>query len=358
MGRHKSMKPALDAGPSGPNRVTATHPLAAGRTVSTRRAPSSKPQADSAALLEPSARLDALLNYRPQIKMSKEIIKASAAVVMQTPEVSPTEDRSLIGELSRLLKFDTDSHGGEVDVKRALAPSGIDHYITQVCGGRTPGGLSTLRMRLYRVGRRLNPLAFPEPRMRLQRPNEAQAPYTAEYVRRLYAKAATASPVLKRRMFFVLDLASGAGARASEIRALRACDITAAAQNSEIAVVSLRSETNKTRREVPVMNAERSARLLALAASATDPHAPLVPMGERGGVHWVQSELRKRNPSLSFSAVRMRHTWIVELSNTHAPAALVHQLADFNDSHTFAALRRYMNTYQPATAVEILKAAK
>ena len=357
MGRHKSMKPALETGPAATNRATAVQPLPSGRTVSTRRAPRRKLQADSAARHEPSARLVALLNYRPRMKVSKAIIRAAAELVMQTPMISPTEDRSLMGVLCQLLKFDTDLHGGELDVRRALAPSGIDHYLGQVRGGRTAGGLNALRLRLYRVGRLLDPLAFPEARLRLPRPKEAQAPDTDENVRRCYAKAETSSPALRRKMFFVLDLATGAGARSSEIRALRACDITRSEEDSAIAIVSLRSETTKAVREVPVMDAEKSARLLTLAASATNPWAPLVPMGERGGVHQVQTELRKRSPGLSFSAVRLRHWWIVDLSNKAVPSAMVYQLADLNDSHTIATLRRYMNSYQPSAAVELLKAA-
>lgn len=357
MGRHKSMKPALDAGPITAVRATTLLPLAVTATVSTRRAPRPKLEADSAARHEPSARLASLLNYRPRMKISKAVIEAAAELIMQTPMISTTEDRSLMGELCRLLKFDTDNHGGHLDVKRALRPSVIDHYLGQVRAGRTAGGLNTLRLRLYRVGRLLDPLAFPEPRLTLPRPKEALAPDTSENIRRLYAKARTASPALRRKMFFVLDLATGAGARASEIRALRACDIARAEQDPVIAVVTLKSDTSKAMREVPVMDVDKSARLLALAASATDPWAPLVPMGERGGVHSVQTELRKRSPALSFSAVRLRHWWIVDLSNKNVPAAMVYQLADLNDSHTIATLRRYMNTYQPATALEILKAA-
>jgi len=365
MGRHKRLAAAINP-PLSTASLTprnGTEPSDA-PTTSPRQPPRQTNEATPLAETTPSATTDLpdvgqqdLLNFRPQSlpTASRNLVTAAARVVQQVPDTTPAHQRALMGELCRLLVFDQAQHG-RFDPPRALRPDLVDFYLKQVAAGRTAGGLKSLRERLYRLGRTLQPDLYPDERFKAGRPKELQPPHTAGEVQRLYRFGFATTPALSRKVLLILDVITGAGARPQELLALRGQDITSSPHRPAVTLVSLTSMTTGAIRNVPVLDKGKSERLLAAANAAGD-DGLLVGHATKNALNRVQAHIRKQQPGLTMSTVRLRHYWLVDLLNRDVPTALVHQLADLNDSHSLAGLRRWMRTYNIAEATTVLEAA-
>ena len=304
--------------------------------------------------VDDGTRLKALLGYNPHAsrRISPAVIMAAAPVVARIPYTGWRGDRERISLLADLLKADEALHGA-VDAARALRPENVDYFLSRRTN-RNENSFRTIRSLYYRFGRELHPNSYPEPRIRAPRAKELQPPYRAEEMSRLYDFARSASPALSKRMLTALDVVSGTGAWTPELARLRGCDIQPASTDPDVAVVVLVDRLGVIW-EVPVSVTDKSARLLTVAGEAGDDL--IFTCSRRNLIHHIQTSLARHHSTLTMNAIRLRHTWLVDLLNRRIPMAAVMQLAGINDSHVLAGLRRWMDTYETTELTSLLREA-
>lgn len=303
-------------------------------------------------------RFDALAQYRPKIQVTDlaAIWPVAAAMIAQAPATTIGTDRKRLTQLCHLLAHDRDVHGG-VDLRRALQRENVDHYIYKGHPGRpTPGSIRTYKSHLYRFGRILHPTEYPEALVTANR-NEVRAPYSADEIRALYRHQHSLSDSLAGRLLAVLDLATGAGARSEEIATLTGASIhTIRARGEDITCVDIPSRRTGELRTVPIHDPAKGGRLLRRARDL-GPDEWLLPGSRHNAVNGIRTTIRRRGVEITMSAVRLRHTWIVDLAQHGVPTALLLRLADLGDSHTLHDLTRWMRRYHPAEATEWIQEA-
>ena len=299
-------------------------------------------------------RLKALFSYRPQRarNFSAAVIAAAAPIVALLPSVGWNADRERTGHLCNLLNADEAIHG-TVDAARALRPENVDYFLSRR-SYRTDNTFRTLRSLYYRFGRAVHPALYPEQRIQAPRAKELQPPYSADELGRLYDFALATSPTLSRRMLIVLDVISGAGALTPELDRLRGSHIRPLVTDPGRAVVTLIDRQGVVR-EVPLSDRTRSRRLLRLAVESGD--SRLLPYSKKQVISHLQRQLAKHGHGLQLNAVRLRHTWLVNLLNRRVPVSAVMQLAGIGDAHTLAGLRRWMRTYDTTEMAALLAEA-
>lgn len=298
--------------------------------------------------------MKALSAYSPRStrNVSPAVIAAAAPIVARLPYEGWIVDRERICQLCDLLKADEAVHGA-VDSARALRPENVDYFLSRR-SFRTDNTFRTLRSLYYRFGRALHPTLYPEQRIQAPRTRDLLAPYTPDELSRLYDFALATSPVLSRRMLIVLDVIGGTGALTTELSRLCGSHIRPLAMDSARAVVTLIDRQGVVR-DVPVTDRVRSGRLLRFADEEGD--GRLLPYHRKRLVCHLQDALSKHGSGLQLNAVRLRHTWLVDLLNRRVPVAAVMQLAGIGDAHTLAGLRRWMRTYDTAELATLLTEA-
>ena len=301
--------------------------------------------------VDEAERMKALSAYTPQSSrgISPAVIAAGAPIVSLLPYEGWEVDRERICLLSDLLKADEAIHG-TVDAARALRPENVDYFLSRRTF-RSDNSFRTLRSLYYRFGRAMHPTLYPEQRIQAPRAKELQAPYTPDELARLYDFALATSPALSRRMLIVLDVIGGTGALTPELFRLCGNHIRRLSADPDRAVVTL-IDRNGVVRKVPLTDQVRSRRLLRIAEKAGDER--LLPYSRKQVVYYLQRQLAEHGHSLQLNAVRLRHTWLVDLLNRRVPAAAVMQLAGIGDAHTLAGLRRWIRTYDTAELAALL----
>lgn len=241
-----------------------------------------------------------------------------------------------------------------VDSKQAFTRAKVDEYLLLKATNCTQGSIYTMRCVLYGIGRRVRPQQFPRGPRATPIPKRTMPTPPAE-VERLQAMVSGLPTSLGHRLQTLLDLAYGAGARSSELKALRGNSITGIeAGGRTIAVVTFPNSGGGVR-HVPVLDQQASARLLDLARRAGDGLvlAPHTTTPRRNLVNAINNELQ-RHRLAKVSATGLRHRWILDLALI-APAALLFQLADISDLRFVSADRRLLPAYTPHRAAMILQ---
>lgn len=352
MGRHKKLESAA------PSLVTAAITTTPCAVTSLPNVPARPQQARRrparARAVDEAERMKALSAYTPLAsrRLSQAVIRAAAPIVALLPYEGWNVDRERIGQLCDLLKADEAVHGN-VDAARALRPENVDYFLSRRTFG-TENTFRTLRSLYYRFGRVVHPTLYPEQRIQAPRSKDLQAPYTPDELSRLYDFALATSPALSRRMLIVLDVISGTGALTPELSRVCGTHIRRLATHPGRAVVALIDRQGVVR-DVPLSDRIRSDRLLRLAGDAGE--GLLLPYHPKRLVCHLQDALAKQGSGLQLNAVRLRHTWLVDLLNRRVPVAAVMQLAGIGDAHTLAGLRRWMRTYDTAELATLLTEA-
>lgn len=298
--------------------------------------------------VEPERRAlyDELAAFRPRlvVKDLGALVSVAAAMVVQDPAKTRETDRKRVTLLCQLLAHDRDIHGS-IDLRRALRRVHVERYTRVVTGSDKPGTLAAYSSHFNRFGRLLHPGDYPPRSEPISRPR-VRPPYSEQEVKALYRHRLTVSETVARRLVVVLDLATGAGARAEEMNTLTGSSIRGVpgADGTEVVYVDLPSRRTGELRSVPVFNAVKGSRLRA-RAQEVGADGYLLPGPRRNAVNSVRTAAARSGVNFDLHAVRLRHTWIVELAQRPIPTAVLLKLADLGDSHTVFELAKYMRPF-------------
>ena len=220
MGRHKKMG-AADATPeASPPKETHQYSLAVPATVR-RLTMTTLGTEEARARYE---RLRQLSIRESEGPLRAAAVERGALVWAHTPEKTEVVDEKEARILMRYLYSEAIVHQ-YVDEERALTRERVDRYLFRD-NSFTLRSQRTYRSALYAAGRTLYQREFPAPRSVLaprRKGVPAAAPGTAWD---LYAIAPTLPEDLRMRLVLVLDLVSGAGLRAQEVRQVTGGDVS------------------------------------------------------------------------------------------------------------------------------------
>jgi hypothetical protein len=301
-------------------------------------------------------RFETLRAYQPLISIadSATILPIAARLVAAAPAKRIGTDRKRLTWLCQLLAYDRDVRGG-VNPGRALRQEHVDHYLRHGCAGQDSSSIRTYKSALYVFGRMFHPGDYPPKPVKVDRA-DVQAPYSDRDVRRLYRGRVGLSEHLAQRLTIVLDLATGVGARAEEMTTLTGASMHVITVNrTKIICLDLPSRRTGEIRTVPVVDPAKGGRLLTRAQEVGDGY--LLTGSRHNAVNSVRDAIRKHGVNISFSAVRLRHTWIVDLAQRGIPTALLLQMADLGDSHTLHDLSKWARQYSPNDAAAWMREA-
>lgn len=284
--------------------------------------------------------------------LARRAMQAAALLQCMKPGDGGPGDRSVTRQIGKFLLWA--AVNGVIDPQRAFSRARVDEYLLLKAATLTEGSIYTMRCGLYGIGRRLRPQQFP-PGVRATPIPERKLPTPKAEIEQLQAMIPGLPTSLGRRLQALLDLASGAGARSTELKTLRGTAIAAIdVCGQSIAIVTLPNFKGGVR-QVPVLDSLASSRLLDLADRVGD-GLVLAPHTSKPGhnlVNSINNELRRhRLPRVS--ATGLRHRWILDLASI-APAALLFQLADISDLRFVHQDRQLLPTYTPHHAVAVLQ---
>ncbi|OLT50298.1 hypothetical protein BJF89_10310 [Corynebacterium sp. CNJ-954] len=357
MGRHKKMAAASPPTPASQNDVYGPFLEAAPAPVRklTRR---TLPDGGAARL----AALSTVSIYGPVTPLKTLAVQRAALVVAHTPFVSEYQDRKATRLITRVLVDDAlDSQ--VVDEERTLTGAGVARWLARQSGRVTPRSLTTYRLILEAAGRVLYPQQFPPSRRsRASVPRKkAPAAVPAERVTELYTIASTLREGLRLRLLLALDLITGAGLRADEVREVLGTDVSMVTigPGHDVVVITVR-RFGVVHRRVPVISPAKGHRLITRAGEVGS--APLMPVTtsgqvSRNAVNKIGEDLRKLG-HVGFDAVGLRNRWIVDLAVRHGvPAAALLRLAGVSDLRALADQVDLLPAYSPEQLAQILLAA-
>lgn len=271
-----------------------------------------------------------------------------------TPETTEIVDAKSARIVMRFLYNEAIVHQ-HVDEERALTRANVDKYLEQ--GPFRRDSRRTYRHTLYAAGRVLYPREFPAPQAVLAPRRKRTPAAAAQSARELYALAPVLSPGQQQRFLLVLDLVTGAGLRAQEIREVLGKDISTRrlGPGHEIVVVRVR-DLGVVDREVPVVDARKGQRILNLAREVGPEHT-LMPATSRDGtveknaVNRV-SEMVKRLGYGGADFAALRNRWILDLAMMPGiPAAALLRLAGVGG---LADQKALLPAYTPEQLAELL----
>ncbi|MFD4993957.1 hypothetical protein ACFWH7_16625 [Cellulosimicrobium cellulans] len=296
-----------------------------------------------------------LATFEPTSPVAQLAVTTALEVVMQNPAVAEQTDRRRLGVLAALFDRYLAVHG-DFDPSRALARAEVDAFIGTHMQGHGRGTISTYRSDLSRYGRLYHPDAYPKLDRRPARATTLR-PYMGAEVARMWQLTSTVTDKVARRMQLIIALAAGAGARANEMTTLVGASVRVVLRNGARTVcVDLPSRRSGVIRTVPIVD-QRSAMTLRAAAEAIGPDDYLLSgTGKRTNVvNRTRSHLQQQQPGEEFSAVRLRHFWIVRLASSSFPTAAVLHLADLGDSHTLTELRPYFRQFDDTELLDWMR---
>ncbi|TJZ80018.1 hypothetical protein FCG67_03765 [Rhodococcus oryzae] len=155
-----------------------------------------------------------------------------------------------------------------------------------------------------------------------------------------------------RRAQVVLDLVTGAGLRAAELRRLRFGDITPLELPGGVVVVVVAVSSYRGRvRRVPIVDDGKAMRLLKVCDGKRADAFVLAPDGvhvERNAVNRISERLCQHGcPPIDFEALRNR--WVVDLASV-VPAAIFMALADVS----LEDLQRLVRAFEVVEDLDVL----
>ncbi|NMD56997.1 MULTISPECIES: hypothetical protein [Tsukamurella] len=259
----------------------------------------------------------------------------SAALQTRLPVRARPTVETAAREVSRYLVDHVDDRG-TLNLSVALRRSNVDQYLEDRRRRGRDKGMHQVKYQLYAVGRLVHPREFPPANQPISPRPRRHRPAGDHVIADHYGTAARLEGELQVRLYLLLDLCLGVGARPSDFKVLRGVDVTAGRRGGrDYAVVSLPNHSGG-RRSVPIADRAASKRLLTRAEQVGDASLfrPGMAQAERNMTNRINEDLRanKLRP-LDLYALRMR--WLTDLAET-VPAALWLQLADVS---TLTALR-------------------
>ncbi len=284
-------------------------------------------------------------------------IERAAMIQARTPFISAEVDRKGVRVIARCL-YDDALQWQECDEFRAMTKDSVNGWLLRQAQRVKPGSVKTYDQVLSRAGRVLYPQQFPVRTAvsgSRQKGRRASGRSAAE---ELYAVAPLLSPSMRLTCVLVLDLITGAGLRASEIKDLRGNDFTVVrvGPGYEVVVVRIKGRWGKTR-SVPVIDPAKGHRLIQRAHEVgAGSFMPLTANAQvdRNVVNRVNDALKGQSfPAMDARGLRNR--WVLDLaSQPGVPAAALLRLAGVGDLRVLADQVEQLPTYKPAVLAQLL----
>lgn len=353
MGRHKKMGAANAEPVSSPRKGPHSYWLAVSATV--RRLTMTTLGTEERR--ERFERLRQLSIREPEGPLRAQAVERGALVWAHTLEKSEVSDEKESRIVMRYLYAEAIVHQ-YVDEERALTRERIDQYLFRD-NSFTLRSQRVYRSVLYAAGRVLYPREFPAPRAVLaprKKGVPAAKPGTAWD---LYAIAPSLPEGLRMCLVLVLDLVTGAGLRAQEVRQVTGGDVSTRriGPGREVVVIRVR-DRGVVDRVIPVIDGMKGQRLLdrARQVGADQPLMPVTKNGtvNRNSVNRLSERLLlKGYPGADFGALRNR--WILDLAMTPGlPTAALLRLAGVGDLRVLADQKDLLPDYGPEQLAELL----
>lgn len=284
-------------------------------------------------------------------------IERAAMIQARTPFISAEVDRKAVRVIARCL-YDDALQWQDVDEFRALTKESVNRWLLQQGRRVKPGSVKTYDQVLSRVGRVLYPQQFPVRTAvsgSRQKGRRAAGRSAAE---ELYAVAPLLSSSMRLIFILVLDLITGAGLRASEIKDLGGSDFTVVrvGPGHEVVVVKIKGRWGKTR-SVPVIDPAKGHRLIQRAQEVgVGTFMPLTSNAkvDRNVVNRINSVLTGQGfPAMDARGLRNR--WVLDLaSQPGVPAAALLSLAGVGDLRVLADQVEQLPIYKPLDLAQLL----
>lgn len=293
----------------------------------------------------------------PEGPLRAQAVERGALVWAHTPVKIEVSDEKESRIVMRYLYAEAIVHQ-YVDEERALTRERIDQYLFRD-NSFTLRSQRVYRSVLYAAGRVLYPREFPAPRAVLaprKKGVPAAKPGTAWD---LYAIAPSLPEGLRLCLVLVLDLVTGAGLRAQEVRQVTGGDVSTRriGPGHEVVVIQVR-DRGVVDRVIPVIDGMKGQRLLD-RARLVGPDLPLMPVTQHGTVNrnsvnrLSERLLLKGYAGADFGALRNR--WILDLAMTPGiPTAALLRLAGIGDLRVLADQKSLLPDYSPDQLAELL----
>lgn len=298
----------------------------------------------------------------PPSPHAHQAVEVAIGLWVRTPRQAPAADRDAVTALATVLQLDADDRG-HLDVEKALIPREIERVLAMNPRGWSPVSIPTYRAYLTAAGRVVHPAMFPPLRCRslLEVRQLSVSPGAVKGATFRIASredqvnaysCAQRDGANARRAYVMLDLVTGAGLRASELRRLRYGDITEQhlPAGVVVAVVAATSPRGRDRR-VPIVDEGKALRLLKSRDGQRPDAYVLAPDGvhvERNAVNRLSERFVERGyPPIDFEA--MRNRWVVDMAG-RVPAAILTALADISRDD----LHRLICAFEVVDDLEVL----
>lgn len=298
----------------------------------------------------------------PPSPYAEQAVAVAIGLWVRTPAQAPAADRDAVTALATVLQLDADDRG-HLDPEKALMPREIERMLAMNPRGWAPVSIPTYRAYLTAAGRVVHPVMFPPLRCRSlleirQLSVSAGAVKGATF--RIASRedqvnaysCAQRDGTFARRALVMLDLVTGAGLRAAELRRLRYGDITEQhlPGGVVVAVVAVTVPSGRERR-VPIVDEGKALRLMRSRDGQRADAFVLAPDGvhvERNAVNRLSERFVERGyPPIDFEALRNR--WVVDIAS-RVPAAILTALADISRDD----LQRLMRAFEVVDDLEVL----
>ena len=275
----------------------------------------------------------------------------------RTPFISAEVDRKAVRVIARRLYEDA-LQWQDVDEFRALTKESVNRWLLQQSRRVKPGSVKTYDQVLARAGRILYPQQFPVRTAVSGSRQKGQRAAGRGAAEELYALAPLLSPSLRQTFLLELDLITGAGLRASEIKDLNGSDFTVVqvGPGHEVVIVQIKGRWGKSR-SVPVIDPAKGHRLIQRTQEVgTGSFMPLTVNAQvdRNAVNRVNSALNRLGlPAMDARGLRNR--WVLDLACTPGvPASALLRLAGVGDLRVLADQVEQQPTYESADLARLL----
>lgn len=279
----------------------------------------------SPAMSERMAELRRLTVRTANQDTGRAAIEAAARLRLMMGSTNLETDRKITGIIARFLVWS--AVGPVIDPIRSFTRANVNGYLAAP-NFRSERGNQQRRYILYAAGRCLHPGQFPPPRTPVAARKSATSAADPKEVRYFRSIIPGLPSGLGHRVQVLLDLSYGAGARPADFRTLRGNAISSVVMHDKAFSVVTLPNLGGGVRQVPIVDPDISARLLALAARAGD-GLVLAPGGngqERNFVNRVNCHL-KRHGYPTITAGALRNLWLQEWAE-RVPITLLFHLAD------------------------------
>ncbi|MGJ0184545.1 hypothetical protein [Corynebacterium glyciniphilum] len=360
MGRHKKML-AAPAAPSRP--VSASEVLSPAAVSGFIDGTLSRPRRLTARTLSESERqryeklLETTAIQVPHGPFRAPSLERASMVQARSPFISAEVDRKAVRVIARCLYEDA-LQWQDVDEFRALTKESVNRWLLRQADRVKPSSVKTYDQVLSRAGRVLYPQQFPVRTAVSGSRQKGQRAADRGAAEELYALTPLLSPSLRQTFLLVLDLITGAGLRASEIKDLKGSDFTVVpvGPGHEVVIVRIKGRWGKSR-SVPVMDPAKGHRLIQRAQEVgTGSFMPLTVNAQvdRNAVNRVNSALNRLGlPAMDARGLRNR--WVLDLACTPGvPASALLRLAGVGDLRVLADQVEQLPTYNSADLAGLL----